>query len=166
MNEELYYMLQKRAKLSTNFFIRKQPFKEYLETNLKIFTQSKFNKYQTPKEYSAYVAEVVFKIAKRLEEEIDFKVIVTIFKDKTLAIGLKKGSIIIIDQFFFEKPLPFDGEAHSPSYKDKDLCDRTIPGSYKHKKSGVISSYEYSLTKKLFFERELIPKYSKKRVSI
>jgi len=150
---ELYQLRKQSLKFKSSFFARIEPFYDYLKREVKVLTLNKLNKYESIEDYFNYVAEVIYKISKRLECNEFEKISLTLFGNGNFSISLEKNSNIIsldsnklfFNKFNLNKFIKTDFELKDIHYRDRKGILRSISGLYENKKSGYFISYEYKV---------------------
>ena len=148
---ELYKIRKQSLNYKTSFFARIEPFYEYLKRELKVLTLNKLERYESIEDYFNYVAEVIYKISKRLKCNEFEKISLTLFGNGNFSISLEKSSNIVSldsNQLFFNKfnlnkYIRNDFELKDIYYRDSRSILRSVSGLYENKKSGYFLSYEY-----------------------
>jgi len=160
MNSLGLYQLRKQSlEFKTSFFARIEPFYDYLKIELKVLTLNKLNKHESIEDYFNYVAEVIYKISKRLECNEFEKISLTLFGNGNFSITLEKNSQIVTldsNELFFNKFnlckfIDNGSELKDIHYRDNKGVLRSISGLYENKKSGYFISYEYKLKNKSLY---------------
>jgi len=150
---ELYQLRKQSLEFKSSFFARIEPFYEYLKRELKVLTLNKLDKYESIEDYFNYVAEVIYKISKKLECNEFEKFSLTLFGNGNFSISLEKNSNIVSldsNQLFFNKfklnkYIRNDFELKDIHYRNSKGILRSISGLYENKKSGYFISYEYKV---------------------